>query len=375
MAGGMGSRLGTWAVLVLCWTTALTCAVPVGPGGPGPGPKPGKPEKPLVRKEWRTLSTPEKRSYITAVKCLLAKPSQTTPFNTTGTFSRYDDLVYTHIQQTFQMHYTGHFLAWHRYFTAVYESLLRDECGYTGAQPYWDWTLDAVSPAAYVASPVFDPVTGFGGNGPWVETAPDDPFNVPGRTGGGCVSDGPFAGADDLVHLGPGDSVAYNPQCLRRDLSPSFASRWLSLDQTRLTLSQGDFGWFSRVVEGMPSFDASGIHGGGHYGVGGRWGQMGDLYASPCDPIFFLHHANLDRVWWSWQKMDLKKRLTDISGPIELMDYGNEKTGNVTLAFPVSMGGPTTAADVTVGDLMDIKACGKGGKGVLCYDYDRVYTL
>jgi tyrosinase len=65
----------------------------------------------------------------------------------------------------------------------------------------------------------------------------------------------------------------------------------------------------------------------------------------------------------------------DISGPVGLMDYANLKGGNVTLDFPVSVGGSTTAEDVTVGDLMDIKACRKVRKGVLCYEYDQVYTL
>jgi tyrosinase len=23
---------------------------------------------------------------------------------------------------------------------------------------------------------------------------------------------------------------------------------------------------------------------------------------SPNDPIFFLHHANIDRIWWNWQQ-------------------------------------------------------------------------
>ncbi len=72
------------------------------------------------------------------MKCLLAKPALTPAFNNTGVISRYDDLVYTHIQQTFSIHYTGHFLAWHRYYTATYERMLRDECGYEGGQPYWD---------------------------------------------------------------------------------------------------------------------------------------------------------------------------------------------------------------------------------------------
>ncbi len=98
---------------------------------------------------------------------------------------------------------------------------------------------------------------------------------------------------------------------------------------------------------------------------------MGDLYVSPADPLFYLHHANLDRVWWSWQKLNLKTRLTDISGPIYLMDYANAQGGNVTLEFPLSLG--VSAADVTVGDVMDITGCGKNG--VLCYEYDKVYKL
>jgi tyrosinase len=230
----------------------------------------------------RTLTKAEKASYLKAVNCILAKPSITPKFNGSGVISRYDDLVYTHIQQTFSIHYVGHFLAWHRYFTATYEHMLRSECCYRGAQPYWDWTLDVVpadtlnstdSDTKWPASPVFDGDTGFGGNGPFVAVDPSNPFAVPGRTGGGCVSDGPWAGKQDLVHLGPQSAVAYNPQCLKRDLSPAFAARYLNLNQTRLTLTQPDFGWFDRVVEGGPSFDTSGVHGGGHYSVGGTLGM------------------------------------------------------------------------------------------------------
>ncbi|KAK4683049.1 hypothetical protein QC764_121700 [Podospora pseudoanserina] len=349
MVGGIKS-------LMICASAALAACTPT-------------PPTPIVRKEWRTLTTSEKAEYINAVKCILAKPALTpesSPPTGHGVISRYDNLVYTHIQQTMQVHYVGHFLAWHRLFTATYEKMLRNECGYTGAQPYWDWTLDA---ADITASPVFDPVTGFGGNGPWV---PSDPTSwmppVPGRTGGGCVVDGPFAGINDLVHLGPESSLVYNPQCLKRDLAPSFASMYLGMNQTQLTLSQPDFGWFNAVVEGSPSFDASGVHGGGHFGVGGTFGQMGDLYTSPADPIFHLHHANLDRLWWSWQSLNLPARLSDISGPSIIMD---PTSPNVTLAHPLSVG--VSGVDTTVGDVMKIDACGTGGS--MCYTYDSLYTL
>ncbi|KAK2805503.1 hypothetical protein FQN51_000329 [Onygenales sp. PD_10] len=349
---------------LLCQHIAITRASPSSPQkDPGLNPRQSSCENPIIRKEWRTLKNGEKKAYLDAVQCFLELPGLTPKEEAPGAISRFDDLVATHIKQTFEIHYVGHFLPWHRFFTAVYENALRTECGYTGAQPYWDWTLDVVDPDSFPKSPVFDAQFGFGGNGPWIEGNASDPMNVPGRTGGGCVLDGPFK--DMTVHLGPQDSVEDNPRCLSRDLSPYFAGRYLGKNQTELTLSQPDFGHFARVDDGEPSFEASGLHGGGHYGVGGTFGQMGDLYTSPADPIFHMHHANLDRVWWSWQMRDLEARLTDISGPIFMMDYQNEQGGNVTLEFPLSVG--VNAEDITVKETMDIKG------GYLCYDYDKLY--
>jgi len=66
-----------------------------------------------------------------------------------------------------------------------------------------------------------------------------------------------------VARVGPQGSVSGDPRCLARDLSPYFAGRYLGMNQTKLTLAQSDFGWFDRVVEGGPGFDASGIHSGG----------------------------------------------------------------------------------------------------------------
>jgi tyrosinase len=41
----------------------------------------------------------------------------------------------------------------------------------------------------------------------------------------------------------------------------------------------------------------NGIHGGVHIWIGGT---MSDASVSPADPVFWLHHANLDRLWWVW---------------------------------------------------------------------------
>lgn len=42
---------------------------------------------------------------------------------------------------------------------------------------------------------------------------------------------------------------------------------------------------------------------------------MMDTVSSPGDPVFFLHHAWLDKIWWQWQNKDLPARLEVIGGP------------------------------------------------------------
>lgn len=82
-----------------------------------------------------TLSATERKSYTSAVNCLMALPSKLDPTVVPGAKSRYDDFVAQHINQTLTIHGTGSFLSWHRYFVWSYETALREECGYTGYQP------------------------------------------------------------------------------------------------------------------------------------------------------------------------------------------------------------------------------------------------
>lgn len=206
----------------------------------------------------------------------------------------------------------GKFLPFHRYFTWIYEQALREECGYDGVQPYWDWTNH---PEDLSKSSLFDggPYS-MSGNG---EAIPHGNYTVtipfsnrtvtsfPG-TGGGCVQTGPFANM--TVHLGPTATFPRNlsnphgfednPRCLVRDFRPfltvvEFATQKL----TNLILNSTDYLAFQQTVEST----AGGVHGAGHRGVGG---DMADLYSSPNDPVFYFHHAAIDRVWSLWQSLD-----------------------------------------------------------------------
>jgi tyrosinase len=61
--------------------------------------------------------------------------------------------------------------------------------------------------------------------------------------------------------------------------------------------TQKTFIFFQRMLE-------SGAHAAVHIAVGGDM----DSASSPADPVFWLHHANIDRIWAAWQKKTSKKK-------------------------------------------------------------------
>lgn len=46
---------------------------------------------------------------------------------------------------------------------------------------------------------------------------------------------------------------------------------------------------------------------------------MADLMNSPADPLFWLHHAQVDRIWSQWQKDHAGKGPT-LHGATAIMD-------------------------------------------------------
>ena len=101
----------------------------------------------LQRKEWRVMSPSEQLSYINAVKCLQTLPAAT---SLRGAKTLFDSFPATHLDlvdtpQGDTIHVVAQFLPWHRYFLYIHEQNLRSKCGYTGAQPYWNWSLDTTA--------------------------------------------------------------------------------------------------------------------------------------------------------------------------------------------------------------------------------------
>ncbi|KAK8117709.1 uncharacterized protein PG998_005990 [Apiospora kogelbergensis] len=304
-----------------------------------------------VRKEYSDLSDAEKLHYINAVRCLMTKPSITPPEVVPGARTRYDDFVATHMNLTQTIHMTGNFLSWHRYFTYTWEKALRDECGYQGYQPYWNWAKSAQDP---INSPYMDgsPLSQ-GGNGvygahkctPFVDNST---LCIPQGAGGGCVEAGPygvitanisatsptFLPANGSVPVGP--LFSYGPRCLKRDISPWMTSQWLTDNHTMELFASPshDIAIFQDILQIDQPQGPVCVHSAGHFTWNGDPG--GDVYNSPNDPMFWLLHAGVDRVWWMWQNLAPVERAFKIAGTCTMRN--SPPSANATLDDMLSLG-------------------------------------
>jgi tyrosinase len=238
-------------------------------------------------------------------------------------------------------HDSAPFLPWHRYFLHIYETTLRSKCNYTGSLVYWDWTLDWEH---LERAPVFDPnpATGFGTDGDVHGTI------TVGKTGR-CVIDGAFNDIEASYY-----DVNHHPHCLSRGfrddegnlgvmdgrtISPESISEVLNLES------------YERFVEEMESK----VHDTIPFGIGGDF----EMFTAPYDPLFYLHHTQLDRLWWLWQQRD------GPDGENRLSVYGGHKQRHsiemASLDDLIDMRG--LAENVQVRNVMDTE-----GK-LPCYTY------
>ncbi|KAI1088384.1 hypothetical protein F5B19DRAFT_428377 [Rostrohypoxylon terebratum] len=284
-------------------------------------------ENAAVRREWSDLSEEQRIEYTTAVTCLMNLPPTVDTERFPGALSRYDDFVAFHMTHAMQLHDNFHLFGAHKYYVWLFEKALREECGYTGYQPYMNYDRYAEDP---FNSPLLNGnASSLGGNGepePLYKGVPQ-----PGRTpniiksngGGGCVTKGPFS--DMVVSLGPtsmsmganvpknprSDGTGKNPRCLRRDVNRD-ATMGARADRAfHLLNNSANIDTFYNELLGTPPPKNDpypwGIHTAGHYVAAVDPG--GDPMTSPGDPLFYFHHTSLDRLWWIWQMQDPEARL------------------------------------------------------------------
>ncbi|CAI6333839.1 unnamed protein product [Periconia digitata] len=305
------------------------------------------------RKSWHTLTAEERLDYLHAEQCLMSLPAK---YGLEGPVTRYDEFVRLHSLAAPDFHFTGAFLPYHRLIVHNHYEALRTECNYSGPQPYWNETLDAGN---FKNSVVLDSATGFGGEGAAI---------------GDCIQDGPFKD-----YISPIGSYRIDTaHCISRKIDECQSSKAAQVYINNCMAKQ-TFGDFWLCIEELP-------HDGLHQGMGGILRYFG----SPGDPLFYLHHAYIDKVWWTWQSADPEHRLYEISGQNQLYafpkflsetdmcgvapesilpplePYGLGAPGDpgmeTTLGHVLHWAGVLT--NVTVGEIMDIEG------GMLCYEYD-----
>jgi tyrosinase len=255
---------------------------------------------PRVRKNYKSLTALEETRFVDA--CLRLKAID--PGATNGSLLGWDDFVKDHGTYSSSAHASSTqkrgaaFLAWHREFLLRLEDALRathvDNANVT--IPYWDWTESLAGNDADSDGFPDDLATLIGGNG-------DSTDNY-------IVKTGPFAHStgDWTLTVNPlsGSTSISGPELKRR--FGYYASRLPTTAQVNAVLALTIFDldpWnrtstsssFRNRLEGWVGSGA--IHNQVHVWIGGN---MYPVSAAPNDPVFFMHHANVDRLFCKWQE-------------------------------------------------------------------------
>ena len=234
----------------------------------------------IIRKNAGHLSPSEKTAFANALKALKAS-------------GVYDNYVKVHAIATAAVfpqedayvngaHRGPAFLAWHRAMLLAFEKDLQQASNQPDMSiPYWDWTTDPYGKAVF--TPEF-----MGGNG--------DPSNRY------YISTGLFAkdwitvtydvDGESLLRTGP----------LRRAFGEKGYIPKSSV-VSGVMFGSTTYDSFPWNWDATPSFRAdleNKLHDPIHMWVGG---QMTNPSIAPNDPIFYLHHANMDRLWARWQDL------------------------------------------------------------------------
>jgi len=283
----------------------------------------GECANPRVRIEWDSYSPDDKQAFVSAIRCLQNRGSSG---KYPGAKTRYDDLVALHQKLTPNVHSNAKFLLWHRYFVWTFEQLLRSECGFNREMPWWDETRWS---GRFSQSSVFSAQY----------------FGALANVNGGCVPNGQFANVP--VNLGPGTSTN-TPHCLQRKgdaaLTQNTSKDWVNACHNTAVYP---------TYKDMAACAEGGAHAYGHNGIGA---VMGDVYASPGDPVFWLHHLFIDHNYRIWQNAD-PARIT-AAGVNGVDKFGNQITMN-TMIYVEGL-----RPDIAVRDIINTKST------TLCYRYD-----
>jgi len=253
-----------------------------------------------IRKDATTLSPSEKSNFIQAIKDLKAN-------------GKYDQYVLWHVQAMAHGTPTGTppsvrnaahkgpaFLPWHREFLRRLESDLQQVSGDPNlGLPYWDWSADAALSNPSASSIWANDL--MGGNGKPVSTGPFgyDPSNQSTWT----IID---SGGNPAGGLEREFGASINAPTLPTQADVSAVLSVVPYDSAPWDTSSDPS--FRNQMEGW--INGPKLHNRVHVWVGGSMLPG----TSPNDPIFFLHHCFIDKLWADWQAQNSGQSYLPISG-------------------------------------------------------------
>jgi tyrosinase len=303
-------------------------------------------DSPRLRKSATELTAAERHRFVAGLLALKRTPSPYPQDRERG-LSWYDTFVNWHLMladcgstdlnthPNMQGHAGPIFLPWHRQYVLLLEDALRKVTGSPITVPYWDWT-DHSSVAKVFTSDFMGP----NGN-PENDYALDSgaftpeswPLIVKGR---GAVETATPASSYVARSMGAPGLAAGPKLPTMADVATAFAAPVYdvppyddasdpakSFRNALEGYKQGGGPSESVCVPDRPETGRGtmdslalgrepGLHNAVHGWVGGlalvtskgllKGGTMFDGAASPNDPIFFLHHAQVDRYWAQWQE-------------------------------------------------------------------------
>jgi tyrosinase len=219
-----------------------------------------------IRKDANTLTSGERAEFVNAVLQLKA----------TGI---YDQFVLRHANASMgSIHSCPAFLPWHRRFILDYErELQRVSNNPNLGLPYWNWPSGAANASMWDADLL-------GGNGDAITQV---------------VSSGPFQQGQWTVVNRSGNAAGSLTRAFGRAAANLPTQN--EIDQVMAVTLYDTSPWnrgsapsFRNQIEGWVGPN---LHNRGHMWVGGSMLPM----TSPNDPVFFMHHCMVDKLWHEWQ--------------------------------------------------------------------------
>jgi len=231
-------------------------------------------------------------------------------------------------------HGSWYFLPWHRMYLAAFERIiqfhLEDD---QWALPYW-YAIDPDDERKAALPPAF------------LDRTLDDNNLLTEERSQTAKAGLPFYGDIDPVQV---DRTLLQALKAARYTTPTGTSTFGGGERADLSFDGGERG----LLENVP-------HGAVHSLVGNDYdefgqllhpGWMGSFFTAGLDPIFWLHHANIDRLWEVWLRLD--------DG--HLNPTGDTAFFDTTFTFPAPGGAEFTWS---VGDVLDT--------GFLDYAYESL---